>query len=171
MKNYIGIILAIIFILTVVSIIVYPKIGKDLEITKGSSKELSVTKLHSVKSLSSSNNITCTYSQTLYAGYESGKITHELSKPEINPIIMTFSDIQTETPKIQFIDSTRTISEVFVIKIIDTVEKLMFLEGNGDPYLTVHTIYKKLGVGTYEKSVSLLGTPWGTISMGSCVNY
>ncbi len=84
---------------------------------------------------------------------------------------MTFSDMQAEVAKIKFIDSTQTISEVPVVKVVDTAEKLMFLEGNGDPYMTVHTIYKGTGVATYAKSASLLGTPVGTISMGTCVDY
>ena len=84
---------------------------------------------------------------------------------------MTFSDIQAEVAKIQFIDATQTISEVPIVKVVDTNEKLMFLEGNGDPYMTVHTIYKDSGVATYAKQISLLGTPVGTIAMGTCVDY
>jgi len=84
---------------------------------------------------------------------------------------MTFSDIKAEVSKIKFIDSTQTISEVPVVKIFDTKDKLMFLEGNGDPYMTMHTIYKDSGIATYEKSISLLGIPVGTIAMGACVDY
>lgn len=98
-------------------------------------------------------------------------MTHELPKPETSPIIMTFSDFDSEVAKVKFIDATQTISELPIVKIIDTAEKLMFLEGNGDPYMTVHTIYKNSGVATYEKSASLLGIPVGTIAMGTCVDY
>jgi len=136
-----------------------------------SDQEMSVTKQHFSTSLSASGDITCTYPQTLYVSYESNKITHELPKPETNPIIMTFSDMQTEVPKIRFIDSTQSISEVPVIKIVDSIEKLIFIEGNGDPYVTMHTIYKDSGVAIFEKSISLLGIPVGTIGMGGCVNY
>lgn len=134
-------------------------------------QETSVKKSHFASALSASVNITCTYPQVLHASYQSGEITHDLPKPETNPIIMTFSKIKSEAPKIQFIDATQTISEVPVIKVVDIADKLMFLEGNGDPYMTMHTIYKDLGVATYEKSMSLLGVPVGTISMGTCVDY
>lgn len=30
---------------------------------------------------------------------------------------------------------------------------------------------KESGVGTYEKSMSLLGIPVGTVGIGSCVDY
>lgn len=131
----------------------------------------SVNQPHYDTALSVSGNITCTYPQVLHTSYQGGEITHELPKPETNPIIMTFSGINSEVVKVQFIDATQTISEVPVVKVVDTAEKLMFIEGNGDPYMTVHTIYKNVGVGTYEKSMSLLGIPVGTIGMGSCVDY
>lgn len=136
-----------------------------------SATQISVSKQHFASALTASGNITCTYPQVLHTSYQSGKITHELPKPETNPIIMTFSDIQAEVAKIQFIDATQTISEVPIVKVVDTNEKLMFLEGNGDPYMTVHTIYKDSGVATYAKQISLLGTPVGTIAMGTCVDY
>ncbi|MEK7657984.1 MAG: hypothetical protein AAB366_02215 [Patescibacteria group bacterium] len=134
-------------------------------------QESSVKKAHFATKLSASGSITCTYPQILHASYQSGEITHELPKPETNPIIMTFSDIDSEVAKVKFIDATQSISEVPLVKVIDTVEKLMFLEGNGEPYITVHTIYKEDGVATYEKSMSLLGIPVGTVGMGSCVDY
>lgn len=84
---------------------------------------------------------------------------------------MTFSDINSDIAKIKFIDATQTISELSLIKIVDTPEKIIFLEGNGEPYITVHAIYKESGVATYEKSMSLLGIPVGSMGMGSCVNY
>lgn len=142
-----------------------------LAFLSSSPQETSVKKSHSASTLSASGNITCTYPQVLHASYQSGEITHSLPKPENNPIIMTFSNIKSEAPKIQFIDATQTISEVPVIKVVDNEDKLMFLEGNGDPYMTVHTIYKDSGVATYEKSMSLLGIPVGSISMGTCVDY
>lgn len=134
-------------------------------------QEASVKKSHFGIKLSASGNITCTYPQVLHASYQSGEITHELPKPETNPIIMTFSDFDSEVAKVKFIDATQTISELPLVKVIDTAEKLMFLEGNGDPYITIHTIYKESGVATYEKSMSLLGIPVGSMGMGSCVGY
>lgn len=79
--------------------------------------------------------------------------------------------IDSEIAKVKFIDATQSISELPIVKVVDTAEKLMFLEGNSDPYMTVHTIYKESGVATYEKSMSLLGIPVGTVGMGSCVDY
>ena len=142
-----------------------------LAFSPNSPQEKSAKQSHFASTLSASSNITCTYPQVLYVSYSGGEISHELPKPETNPIIMTFSDMQTEVAKIKFIDSTQTISEVPILKVVDTAEKLMFLERNGESYMTVHTIYKDTGVATYAKSVSLLGTPAGTISMGSCVDY
>lgn len=130
----------------------------------------SVKKNHQSFILSSSTDITCTYPQVLYTSYQGEEITHELSKSEKNPIIMTFSDIKTEVSKIKFIDATQTISEVSVVKVLDTADKLIFLEGSGDPYITVHTIYKDKGVSTYAKQVSFLGIPVGTLAMGTCIS-
>src|SRR3989338_9666896 len=123
-----------------------------LAFSPNSPQETSVKKSHFAMTLSASGNITCTYPQVLHASYQSGEITHELPKPETNPIIMTFSDINSEVAKVKFIDATQTISELPIVKVIDTAEKLMFLEGSGDPYMTVHTIYKESGVATYEKN-------------------
>lgn len=134
-------------------------------------QETSVKKSHFGIKLLASDNITCTYPQVLHASYQSREIMHELPKPETNPIIMTFSDIDSEVAKVKFIDATQSIFELPIVKVVDTTEKLMFLEGNGDPYMKVHTIYKESGVATYEKSMSLLGIPVGTVGMGSCVDY
>lgn len=142
-----------------------------LAFLSNSPQKKSVRQSHLASTLSASSNITCTYPQILYVSYSGGEVTHELPKPETNPIIMTFSGIDSEVAKVKFIDATQTISELPLIKVIDTAEKLMFLEGNGEPYITVHTIYKDTGVSTYAKSISILGTPVGTISMGTCVNY
>lgn len=152
-------------------LIVLVLIFAGLAFSSKSSKEKSVKQSHAASVLSASGEITCTYPQVMQASYQSAEITHQLPKPETNPIIMTFSDIHEKVSKIKFIDSTRTISEVPIIKVVETAEKLMFLEGNGDPYMTVHTIYKSMGVASYAKSISLLGTPAGTIAMGTCVDY
>ena len=86
---------------------------------------------------------------------------HALPEPETNPTIMTFSNINSENPTVKFIDATRTISELPLIKLVDTPDKLVFIEGNGDPYFTLHTIYKDSSVSTYGKQVDLLGFPSG----------
>lgn len=133
-------------------------------------KETSVKKSHFAFGLSTSGDITCTYLQIMHVNYQEDEITHELPKRETNPIIMTFSDIDSEVAKIKFIDATQTISEVPIIKVLDTADKLIFLEGSGDPYMTMHTIYKDTGVSIFAKQISLLGIPVGTISMGTCLN-
>lgn len=134
-------------------------------------QEILVKKLHFGIQLSASGNTICTYPQVLHTSYQSGEITHELPKPEINPIIMSFSDIDSEVAKVKFINATQTISELPIVKVVDTAEKLILLEGNGNPYMTVHTIYKESDVATNEKSMSLLGIPVGTVGIGSCVDY
>lgn len=135
-----------------------------------SSENYIVSENYSSLGLSVTSDITCTYPQTLYSSYAGGEITHELPAPETNPIIITFSDFDTEVSKAKFIDATQTISETLLVKIIDTPEKFVFLEGTGDFYITVHTIYKENGVATLAKSASLLGMPVGSMAMGTCVD-
>ena len=130
----------------------------------------STSKYHYALGLSTTSDITCTYPQTLYSSFQGEEVTHELPLPETNPIIITFSDFDAEASKAKFIDSTQTISEVPLVKLVDTPEKFIFVEGSGDPYITVHTIYKESGVATFAKSVSLLGTPVGSMAMGTCVD-
>lgn len=131
---------------------------------KAVSENFDTSPLYGMKS------ITCTYPQTLHTSYLLGKINHELPPPEKNPIIMSYSDLGSQTISIRFIDSTQTISEVQATKVYDDNDKYIFIEGTGDPYLTVHTIYLKSGVSTYTKQASLLGNPVGTIAMGTCLD-
>ncbi len=130
----------------------------------------SASKYHYAFGLTTTSDITCTYPQTLYSSYQGEEIKHELPPPETNPIIITFSDFDAEVSKAKFIDSTQTISEVPLVKLVDTPEKFIFVEGSGDPYITVHTIYKESGVATFAKSVSLFGTPVGSMAMGTCID-
>ncbi len=122
--------------------------------------------------LSSATQITCTYRQTVNANYIH-EITHELPKSEKNPLIFSFSNFtSTEDAQLNYVDATQTITTVPLVKIIDDSQKLVFLEGGTDNYLTTHTIYKKVGIGTYTKNVELLpGIPSVTAAMGSCVGY
>ena len=76
-----------------------------------SPQEKSAKQSHFASALSASGNITCTYPQVLHASYQSGEITHDLPRPETNPIIVTFSNIKSEAPKIQFIDATQNLGE------------------------------------------------------------
>jgi hypothetical protein len=133
--------------------------------------ETSVKKSYISSVLSATSNITCTYSQMLHASTQSGEITHELPKPETNPIIMTFSDVNSSVVTIKFIDATQTISEVSAVKLLDTEDKLIFIEGDGTQYMTTHTIYKDSGTATYSKQMSILGVQMSTMSMGTCVEY
>lgn len=135
------------------------------------SAESSVKSSHTAMALSATGDITCTYPQVLHVAYQAGEISHELPKPETNPIIMTFSDIGEKVATIKFLDATQSISEVPAVKVSGTADKLIFLEGSGDPYITVHTIFKDTGVSIYAKQMSLLGTPIGSIAMGTCVDY
>ncbi|MEX2514663.1 MAG: hypothetical protein WD335_00845 [Candidatus Paceibacterota bacterium] len=156
-KNIVIIVLFIAFI----TVLLWPK-GEP------SGGELAVTRSHTPSSITSSEDITCEYPQTLSANYQNEQISHEIPEPETNPIIITYSNIQTEEPTVKFIDATQTISESKVIKLVDDEDKFMFLEGAGDSYLTVHTIYKNTGISTYTKQISLLGTHIATSAVGTC---
>jgi hypothetical protein len=122
--------------------------------------------------ISSATQITCTYPQVLNASYYDSEISHSLPDPETNPIIFTFTDFfDTQIGNLSFIDATQTITNVEVIKLIDNEEKMVFLEGTGDNYLTVHTIYKTEGIATYTKNVNIFGVLSGSLAMGSCTGY
>jgi hypothetical protein len=122
--------------------------------------------------VSIATQITCTFPQTISAIYMN-TITHILPNPEINPMIFTFSKIkEPELAQLSYIDSTRSISTVPIVKLRDDNEKFIFIEGGGEDYLTVHTIYKKTGIATYAKNINLAGIiPSTTSAMGSCVGY
>lgn len=122
--------------------------------------------------ISSATEITCTYPQILNASYLGNEISHNLPEPETNPMIFTFSKL--DDPKVgqlSFIDSTRTITNVPIYKVKEDEEKITYIDGVGENYLSTHTIYKKLGVSTFTKSVSLFGIPSGSLAMGSCIGY
>ena len=141
-------------------------------LTKKSSDSAEIKKSFSETDVSSAVQITCTYPQVLNANYLNSEISHNIPEAETNPIIFTFSKL--EDPKVgqlSYIDSTRSITNVPIYKITDDSEKFVYLDGTGENYLSTHTIYKKVGVSTYTKTVSLLGIPSGTLAMGSCVGY
>ena len=136
------------------------------------SVEKKVRKSHTEINVSSASRITCTYPQILHGSYSEQVVSHVIPKQENNPLIFTFSDLDSTTvSKLSFIDSTRTITTVPLIKLIDDPEKYIFIDGTGENYLSTHTIYKTKGVSTYTKTVGLLGTPFGTLAMGTCVGY
>lgn len=146
-------------------------IGFSIKSSKVTNAENKIT--FQKKDISNATKITCTYLQTLNANYSDSEISHILPKPESNPMIFTFSKLEdSKVGELSFLDSTRTITNVSLIKILDNDEKLVYLEGNADSYLTVHTIYKKIGVSTYTKNINLAGIiPSTTSGMGSCVGY
>jgi hypothetical protein len=136
----------------------------------GGTKE--ITKSFRKNDVSSAVQITCTYPQVLNANYLNNEISHNIPKSEKNLIIFTFSKL--EDPKVgqlSYIDSTQSITNVPIYKITYDQEKVVYLDGTGKNYLSTHTIYKKLGVSTYTKTVSILGIPSGTLAMGTCVGY
>jgi len=137
--------------------------------TSNNSQETSTELQYFSLPVSTNSDITCTYPQVLQAYYVDNKVTHELPKPETNPLIFTFSNVDSDVSTLKYIDATRTISEVPIIKIAEDSEKIIFIDGTGDPYITTHVIYKDMGIATYAKNISLLGTPSGTLSMGTCI--
>lgn len=121
--------------------------------------------------ISGSEQVTCTYPQTLSALYSGGELSHELPDREINPLIFTFSGLDnSEVGQLSYIDATQTISNVPIVKISDTGSKIVYIEMS-DNYLTVHTIYPKEGISSYAKNLNFLGNYVGTLSMGTCVGY
>lgn len=74
-------------------------------------------------------------------------------------------------PKLSYIDSTQEITTVPIVKLLDNEDKIIFIDGSGNNYISLHTIFKKKGVSTYSKSVDLLGIPSATLSMGTCTGY
>lgn len=122
--------------------------------------------------LSGSKEITCIFPQTIRSHYFNNEIIHSLPPKEKNPIIDTFS--KTDDPEIgqlSYLDATQTITTVPIVKIIEDEEKIVYFDGGTKNYTIIYYIYKKLGVATYTKSVSLLGIPSITGGMGSCTGY
>ncbi len=131
-----------------------------------------VKKSFTENDVSTAVQITCTYPQVLNANYLNGEISHNIPQPEKNSIIFTFSKL--EDPKVgqlSYIDSTQSITNVPIFKITDDSEKFIYLDGTGENYLSTHTVYKKAGVSTYTKTVSIFGIPSGTLAVGTCVGY
>lgn len=115
------------------------------------------------------DEITCEYPRVMMSGYTSGELKYSLPSPEENPMIITFSDLQSNTPKLKALDATRTISETPLVKLDDFEERIMLIEGSGEPYLTVYTIYKDTGISTFTKQASLFSeAQYTTMSVGTC---
>ncbi len=122
--------------------------------------------------LSLVREITCTYPQIMRVIYQDGKIVQSLPEPETHPFIFTFTNLSDpQFGKINFLDSTQTISTNMLVKLADDEDKIIYVEGTGENYLTIHRIFKKSGVAIYSKTVDLFGFPSGSMAMGSCVGY
>lgn len=134
--------------------------------------ETKVKKVFYKTDISKAEQITCTYPQILSTSYLSNEISHILNKPEKNPLIFSFSKYKNEKGGVlSYLDSTQTITNVPLVKLLDNDEKIIFIDGDAENYLSIHTIYKKEGVSSYTKNVSILGIPMGSLGMGSCVGY
>ena len=134
--------------------------------------ENEVVKLFTSTDISNAKQITCSYPQMLSVSYYGGQIHHSLPKPETSPIIFTFSaSSESDKPQLSYLDATKTITTVPIIKLMDNEEKTIYIDGGLENYLSVHTIYKKLGVSSYTKNVTIFGQPIGSLAMGSCVGY
>ena len=120
--------------------------------------------------ISGAEKITCTYKHVLNSSYSNNKITQALPLPETNPLIFTFSKINSDEPELSYIDSTQTITTTSIVTLVNREDKIVFLEGS-ENYLTMHTIYPDKGVATYTKNVDIFGIPSASLSMGTCTGY
>lgn len=123
--------------------------------------------------LDTGTSISCTFPQMISAYYKDGQIEHTLPKPELNPIVFTFSDFNREEglASLSYIDATRTVSTVPLAIMFEDEDKIVLIENGGESYLTSHTIFKKHGVAIYSKQILLPfleGIPSGTTAMGTC---
>lgn len=121
--------------------------------------------------LSLADRITCTYPLILSVKYQNDTISHILPKKESNPVIFTFSDLKKDVANLSYIDATQTITNVKIVKLVDSPDRYIFMEGGAENYFTTHTIFKDKAVSVYNKSVDIIGTPAGSLSMGNCVGY
>ena len=138
----------------------------------GELNETKVVKSFYKTDISRAEQITCTYPQILSTSYLSNEISHTLNKPEKNPLIFSFSKYKNEKGGVlSYLDSTQTITNVPLVKLLENDEKIIFIDGDAENYLSIHTIYKKEGVSSYAKNVNILGIPMGSLGMGSCVGY
>lgn len=157
------ILLSIIGILAVTVMILLPNNGTN---------ETAVKKSFYKTNVSEAEQITCTYPQILSTSYLSNEISHILNKPENNPLIFSFSKYKNEKGGVlSYLDFTQTITNVPLVKLLDNDEKIIFIDGDAENYLSIHTIYKNEGVSSYTKNVNILGIPMGSLGMGSCVGY
>lgn len=133
--------------------------------------KIETTRQHSDISLGGANSITCTYPQLVNANYRGGVISHELTDPEVNPFIFTFTRISEGVGNLSWIDSTQSITNTPIVEIFKGDGRVTYMEGTGDAYVAIHTIFLNTGVSTYTKSVDLLGIPFATASIGTCKPY
>lgn len=128
-----------------------------------------IEKSYTASPLSATGDITCTYPQGITGFYNEEKISYEIPPPEKNPMIFTFTDTNGKEPKLRYIDSTQTISEVSLVKLSEDAERIV-LVGADKYYVELHTIFKNSGVSLYSKQVSLMGIPLGRVAVGTCID-
>jgi hypothetical protein len=106
------------------------------------------------------------YVQSADFNQQSDKINYSFSK-QSSPIIITFIDLNTETPKSKSNNGQGTL-----IKLRDTEDS--FLVSEAEPLLNgvtiIYEIFKNENVATWSKTYKfpISGIPLGTFSMGFC---
>lgn len=131
-------------------------------------RELSKTDYLYGNNVSSAEKITCRYPQTASAYVANDEVEYIIPEKETNPLIFTFSGYDKQIAEISYVDANQTITTVPIVVFENSEDKLTLIEGGGDNYLTIHTIYKGKGISSYTKQVDLLGTPSTTMSFGYC---
>lgn len=159
-ENWIRIVSSIVVVIVAVYISDLPNI---LEPTKNR-----VERAYVGAPISTTGDVTCSYPQVMTGYYIENKITYEISPPESNPTVFTFSDIGKESAKLKYIDATRTISEDYIVKFSEDDERIVFIQADRY-YIALHTIFKKTGVSIFSKQASLLGIPSGSAVFGTCI--
>lgn len=120
---------------------------------------------------SSAQSITCSYKHILRSENYDGAVTQYFPEPETNPIVMTYSNFGEELAELSYIDATQTITTLPVAPLVEGSDKIIYLEGGDQNYLTIHTIYPSKGVATFTKNYEILGRQIATMSMGTCTGY
>jgi len=135
---------------------------------KGSGQHSSVKK-YAVSPIVYRDEITCTYPQVVSATYDGSEISHELNKPETNPIVTTYAGLDQELAVARSIDATQTISEVDLVKIYEDQSQIVLIEGLNGVYTTVHTLYPDEGISFYSKQLSIFGLSFSaSTALGTC---
>lgn len=122
-------------------------------------------------SLGGATEITCTFPRLVSAFYSEGNIKYSLPEKEKQPFVLTFSGLDKDTATLKSLDSTQTISEVQIAKVADNEDVLTYVNTNSFSYVETYTIFKKQGVAIFTHGINLLGSPSGTMGIGTCAGY